>query len=97
MLTQNIIGITQLNKIPNWFSTITCICNDFSKKVYLSFSFPDVQCESYKLTLSSTAPAIDGVNVTFIGDVTINGHVPHFTDKLDWVRSNHSYMLLFGK
>lgn len=68
----------------------------FLKKfLYLSFSFPVVQCESYKLILSSTAPAIDGVNVTFIGDVTINGHVPYFTSKLDWVRSNHSYISLF--
>lgn len=55
-----------------------------------------MQCESYTLKLTSTAPAIDGVNVTFIADVyTSNGHVPHFTDKLDWVRSNHSHIIKF--
>lgn len=42
---------------------------------------------------------IDGVNVTFIADLqTIDGHVPHFTDRLDWVRFNRSYYyLIFRK
>lgn len=66
----------------------------FSKEIFIVFVFflSDVQCESYWLKLRSTAPAIDGVNVTFIGDVwTRDGHVPQFNDRLDWVRTNSSY------
>lgn len=47
------------------------------------------------LNLTSTAPVIEGVNITLIADLlTTNGQRPHLTEKLEWVKLNLEYYLL---